>query len=168
MGYAVALGLGLTALYLTESSPKECRGLVSMMQSLIIICSTIIGAVVGIPQIFGNDSNWWLIYLIEVIMLIVEIFLFSMIAYESPGFLILRGLDERARPAIQAYFAPKPDEIDMIISELKENLNTSSKASIGMIEIWKDPIYRRLMIPGLVLALAVTFSGIAGNYFFKE
>jgi hypothetical protein len=67
-----------------------------MMQSLIIICSTIIGAVVGMPQIFGNDSNWWLIYLIEVIMLIVEIFLFSMIAYESPGYRT-KTLDQTAR-----------------------------------------------------------------------
>uniref|UniRef100_A0A914D313 Major facilitator superfamily (MFS) profile domain-containing protein n=1 Tax=Acrobeloides nanus TaxID=290746 RepID=A0A914D313_9BILA len=139
------------------------------------------------PQIFGNETHWWLIYLVESVILVIVIAIFILVTYESPGFLALQGKDKLARQAITAYYACREEDADiflalqgkdklarqaitayyacreedadMFLDEIKENLK-SNHANVGIIEIWRNPLYRRLMIPGLMLAFASTFSGI--------
>ncbi|VDP04849.1 unnamed protein product [Heligmosomoides polygyrus] len=59
MGYSVSLSLGLAALFLSESSPKECRGAIGMITGTCVQFGTVIGSIIAMPQIFGTYDLWY-------------------------------------------------------------------------------------------------------------
>ncbi|KAK6011124.1 hypothetical protein OSTOST_23802, partial [Ostertagia ostertagi] len=76
MGYSVSLSLGLAALFLSESSPKECRGAIGMITGTCVQFGTVVGSVLAMPQILGTFNLWPYIYVSEIgMMLVFAIFL---------------------------------------------------------------------------------------------
>ncbi|KHJ97578.1 transporter, major facilitator family protein [Oesophagostomum dentatum] len=71
MGYSVSLSLGIAALFLTEASPKECRGSIGMITGTCVQFGTVVGSVLAMPQIFGTFDYWYLIYVSEMAMILI-------------------------------------------------------------------------------------------------
>lgn len=158
-GYSLGLSLGLSALFLNECSPKECRGFVSMMTGTAVQFGTVTGSILAIPSLLGSSSNWWYIYLIELIILIIVFLMLPMLP-ESPGYLTLCGNDEAARHAILFFHGCKIGAVDGKIFEIKENLKENSKA-VSVFGVWKDKHIRKGTIVGMTISFAMGFSGIA-------
>lgn len=101
-GVAIGIGLGLQSIYLTECSPKECRGIVSMMTGTIVqVCQRLlaeslkqngcffqfgvaIGSITAMPIVFGTNDRWHYIYVIELCILLVVLVTLPFMN-ESPG-----------------------------------------------------------------------------------
>ncbi|RCN38959.1 hypothetical protein ANCCAN_15129, partial [Ancylostoma caninum] len=96
MGYSVSLSLGLAALFLSEASPKECRGSIGMITGTCVQFGTVVGSVLAMPQIFGTYDLWYLIYISEIIMMLAFA-VFLPILPETPGYLVQRGAHEAAK-----------------------------------------------------------------------
>ncbi|KAH7732120.1 Protein C35A11.4 [Aphelenchoides avenae] len=130
-----------------------------MTTGLIVQLGTVVGSVAGMPQIFGTTDHWWLIYVVEVVILVVALLVLP-ITHESPGYLLLHGAEEAARKSLIFYYSCSEDEAEYHLAEIKDNIARST-SSVGMLEVWKNPTYRRGTIVGCMVAFAMAFSGIA-------
>uniref|UniRef100_A0A0M3HPS3 MFS domain-containing protein n=1 Tax=Ascaris lumbricoides TaxID=6252 RepID=A0A0M3HPS3_ASCLU len=158
-GYSLGLSLGLIALYLNESSPKECRGFVSMMVGVMVQFGTVIGSILAMPSIFGTTNDWWHIYLVECIIVLFVLLALPFMP-ESPGYLMLCGDETAARKSILFFRCYKPDEVDAVLHEIKENLKQNAKA-LSVFQVWNQRQTRKGTIVGMAISLSMAFSGIA-------
>uniref|UniRef100_A0A1I7ZAR1 MFS domain-containing protein n=1 Tax=Steinernema glaseri TaxID=37863 RepID=A0A1I7ZAR1_9BILA len=159
LGFSLGLSLGLSALYLSESSPKQCRGFVSMMTGTIVQFGTVVGSIVAMPTLLGTEASWWIIYAIEAGILLIALIAMPFM-HDSPGYLALIGENAKARESIRFFHKCSDDEIDAVLTEIKDNLKQNAK-SIGMFDVHKDKHVLRGTVVGSMVAFAMAFSGIA-------
>uniref|UniRef100_A0A914RQL8 Major facilitator superfamily (MFS) profile domain-containing protein n=1 Tax=Parascaris equorum TaxID=6256 RepID=A0A914RQL8_PAREQ len=112
---------------LTGYSPKECRGFVCMMMGVMVQFGTVIGSILAMPSVFGTVNGWWLIYLVECIIVLFVLLALPLMP-ESPGYLTLCGDEAAARKSILFFRCYKLDEVDAVLHEIKENLMQNAKA----------------------------------------
>ncbi|KAI6241579.1 MFS domain-containing protein [Aphelenchoides fujianensis] len=84
IGWSITMSLGISGIFLTECSPKRCRGFVSMTTGIFVQIGLVSGSVLAFPLIFGTINAWWILYLVELVL--VSLVLVCMtLAYETPG-----------------------------------------------------------------------------------
>lgn len=91
MGFALAIGLGVSAIFLTECSPKRSRGAIGMTTGIFLQLGTVIGSVLGMPIVLGSKNRWWSIYAIELVMLLFVHCALPFL-HDSPGLLIFSDI----------------------------------------------------------------------------
>ncbi|KAK0415293.1 hypothetical protein QR680_011874 [Steinernema hermaphroditum] len=158
LGYTYGLIIGLSGLYLAESSPKRCRGFVSMATGLSVQLGTVIGSVVAMPNIFGTEHLWWLIYAVEAVALIV-VTVPLVFAHDSPSYLFHKGDVDGARKSIKFFHACGKVGVREVIKEMKEHMDDEDK-TLGMFQVLKDKTALRGTLVGSVVTLAMAFSGM--------
>ncbi|VDK47172.1 unnamed protein product [Anisakis simplex] len=163
IGFAISLSLGLAALYLNESSPKDCRGLISMIIGVMVQFGTVIGAIIAMPNLLGTYDHLWHIYFIEGILLVFTVITLPLMP-ESPGYLSLCGHEEAASQSIMFFHNCDLSSSKMVLMETKENLKQNSKA-LSLFEVFSDHQTVRSTFTGMVIAISMAFSGIAGYLF---
>ncbi|KAK6041537.1 hypothetical protein COOONC_20958 [Cooperia oncophora] len=82
--FTFSLEFGLAALFLSESSPKECRGAIGMITGTCVQFGTVVGSILAMPQILGTFSLWPYIYISEIGMILVFA-VFLPFLPETPG-----------------------------------------------------------------------------------
>uniref|UniRef100_A0A1I7Z618 MFS domain-containing protein n=1 Tax=Steinernema glaseri TaxID=37863 RepID=A0A1I7Z618_9BILA len=158
LGYTYGLIIGLSGLYLAESSPKSCRGFVSMATGVSVQLGTVVGSVIAMPNVFGTEHLWWCIYAAEALGLVV-VSIPLVFAHDSPSYLCHKGEEDAARRAVKFFHACGPDEVDEVLREMKEHVNEEEK-TVGMLEVLEDKVARRGTLVGSVITLAMAFSGM--------
>ncbi|KAK0408529.1 hypothetical protein QR680_004008 [Steinernema hermaphroditum] len=159
LGFSLGLNLGLSALYLTECSPKQYRGFISMMTGMMLQFGTVVGSIVAMPSLLGAQNLWWIVYAIEAVVLIGVLALMPFM-HDSPGYLALTGRIEEARDSILFFHNCSEDEAELVLLEIKASVEENSK-SMGMFGIFKDKHALRGTIVGSMVAFAMAFSGVA-------
>ncbi|CAD6196248.1 unnamed protein product [Caenorhabditis auriculariae] len=84
MGWSVSVNLGLSAIFLSEASPKECRGAIGMVTGTSVQFGTVCGSIVAMPQLLGTDTLWPFIYAVEIVIIVVFAVSLPFLP-ESPG-----------------------------------------------------------------------------------
>ncbi|CAD5214992.1 unnamed protein product [Bursaphelenchus okinawaensis] len=159
MGVSVSMALGMSGLFLTECSPKGCRGMVCMTTGIFVQLGLFLGSIIGMPDIFGDVETWWIIYLAEVLVVSVVMLLFSFYP-ESPCYLLFKGYEESARDSVKLYYNCPDYLVDKHVKELKDNIQNNTR-SMNIIQVLRDPQTRRATIVGATTAFAMGFSGVA-------
>ncbi|KAL3112753.1 hypothetical protein niasHT_019727 [Heterodera trifolii] len=150
IGFSLALCLGLAGIFLAECSPKYCRGFVSMSTGALLQLGTVFGSFVAIPRVLGSANLWWVIFTIEGTQLLATTIILTMVAEESPSFLLLRNNETHARHSLAFYHNCSGQILEERMGELRrETLRMS-------ILIWL--FHFRI---GSVVSLSMAFSGIA-------
>lgn len=147
----------------------------------MIQIGTIAGAIVGIPQLWGNSNQWWIMYAFEgAFQIIVFCLLFPL--HETPryipllfilinlnlfkfSFLLFHKRVEESRESIQFYYGINSDEqIQLIQNEMQNNLKANTN-SAGMFAVWRDrkSTTRRGLCIALTLGFCMAFCGVAGE-----
>ncbi|TKR76817.1 hypothetical protein L596_017897 [Steinernema carpocapsae] len=158
LGYTYGLIIGLSGLYLAESSPKRCRGFVSMATGVSVQLGTVIGSVVAMPNMFGTEDLWWLIYAVEALALVV-VTIPLIFAHDSPSYLLHKGDIDGARNAIRFFHACGPAAVDEVVKEMKGHMDDEAK-TVGMFQIFKEKSALRGTLVGSVITMAMAFSGM--------
>uniref|UniRef100_A0AC34Q4J4 Major facilitator superfamily (MFS) profile domain-containing protein n=1 Tax=Panagrolaimus sp. JU765 TaxID=591449 RepID=A0AC34Q4J4_9BILA len=157
LGFAVCLSVGVGALYLSEISPKRCRGFVGMSTGVFVQLGLLLGSLVAMPAALGSTHRWWMIYLIECAVFIIAAASVRMLP-DSPGYLINQGKDEAAKKSL-VFFQDLSDEaLKLRIDELKTESQKSEQ--MGLIEVLRGEGRRRVFI-GIIAMFGTAFSGVA-------
>jgi MFS family permease len=87
LGYALALSLGIAAIFLAECSPKRSRGAIGMTTGILLQFGTVVGSILGMPAVFGTRQRWWVIFALECGSLL---FVHTILPFlhDSPGFVL--------------------------------------------------------------------------------
>ncbi|KAI6187894.1 MFS domain-containing protein [Aphelenchoides besseyi] len=159
IGWSITVSLGISGIYLTECSPKRCRGFVSMTTGIFVQIGLVTGSVLALPSIFGTTKMWWSLYLVELIM-VTLVLGFTFFSYETPGYLLQQDREEEALTSIKAFHNCTDAEAETQVRELRKGMDQNLKP-MGLIEVMKTSETRRPTIVGAMTAFAMAFSGIA-------
>uniref|UniRef100_A0A158R4J6 MFS domain-containing protein n=1 Tax=Syphacia muris TaxID=451379 RepID=A0A158R4J6_9BILA len=149
-GFALSLSLGLAAMFLNESSPKEYRGVISTMTCLVSSFGGVIAVTIGMNNILGTAELWWYIFVTESIIILIVLSILPFIP-ESPSYLLMVGKEIDARCAITFFQQCQPKEVDARINEIKENLKSSAK-TMSIKEVIREKYSRKGAIVGILIA----------------
>ncbi|KAK6040542.1 hypothetical protein COOONC_21953 [Cooperia oncophora] len=153
------ISCGVAPMFITECSPKECRGVTSMINGILLQVALVVGATLAMPQLFGSENGWWKLYAAELAITATVMALVPFI-HESPGYLHSRGDDIRSERALRFYHNTDGEELRAAMKQLDQS--TSGIQVIGLVSLWKDSAARRGTLVGAVVGVAMVMSGIAG------
>uniref|UniRef100_A0A8R1I281 MFS domain-containing protein n=1 Tax=Caenorhabditis japonica TaxID=281687 RepID=A0A8R1I281_CAEJA len=141
------------------SNPKQNRGAIGMMTGTCVQLGTVCGSVVAMPQIFGTEELWWLIYATEIGIML---FFGATLPFfpESPGFLIQRGATEAATKSIEFFYSCGREDAEFALNEIKAEQKNSSK-KFSMMDVIRKKSLRSKAFIGVVVTFAMSFSGVA-------
>lgn len=134
-----------------------------MTTGLFVQLGLVCGSIIALPSIFGTSELWWIIYLVEFVMLSIVLGLILLI-YESPGYLLQHGFEDSAHRSIMFFYDCTDFEADTHLLELKDSMRNNVKP-MGMLEVLRHSETRQPTIVGSMTAFAMTFSGVAGKSF---
>ncbi|KIH58639.1 transporter, major facilitator family protein [Ancylostoma duodenale] len=158
LGFSITISLGTAPMFITECSPKECRGVTSLTNGVVLQVALVVGAVLAMPQLFGTVDDWWKLYAVELLLTIV-VMIFVPFIHDSPGFLHSRGLGHASQRSLSFYHNIDGDALKLTIKQLEEE--NSNDQQLGLLSVWKDPKSRRGTLIGAVVMLSMAMSGIA-------
>ncbi|PIO76160.1 MFS transporter, SP family [Teladorsagia circumcincta] len=159
MGFSVSLSLGLAALFLSESSPKECRGAIGMITGTCVQFGTVVGSILAMPQILGTFNLWPYIYVSEIGMML-GFAIFLPFLPETPGFLVQRGALEAAKKSLMFYYKCDEEVAEKQLSQIKEEQKRYTKI-YTMTDVMKKGSLRKKTFIGMVVMFAMSFSGVS-------
>lgn len=151
LGLAVGMASFTAPLYLSEIAPKQVRGgLVALYQFMITL--GILAAYIS-DLFFTSTGNWRMMlgitFVPAFIMLIVVLIL-----PRSPRWLLLKGYETEAHEVLAK--VRHQDEVAPEVQEIKGSL----KHKIATFEVFKNPLFIKVLILGCVLQIIQQFSGI--------
>ncbi|XP_070604757.1 solute carrier family 2, facilitated glucose transporter member 7-like [Erythrolamprus reginae] len=108
----------LIYLYLFEIAPRPIRGGVIMLTDVFVKLGNVIGQIVTIPSLIGQEKGWYLLLFLSAIIPMTLILLLPMIP-ESPRYLLIQKDDEEtARNVLQRL--KLSGDVEEEIEELRE------------------------------------------------
>lgn len=166
IGINAGLNAGLAPLYMNEISPGHLRGALGTVYQLIITVSILLSNVFGLPDLFGTEDRWSLLFAIPILPAIFMLFTLPN-CHESPKHLLLNcGHELQAQQAL-AWFR-ETGEVQDEIEELKlEQELTKMWPPISLTEMLRQQNLRKPLTIAVVIMLSQQFSGINAVLFYS-
>lgn len=101
IGIASGFITSIVPMYLTEMAPIKYRGSVGTFPTVSLIGGVVLGQVISLPEIFGNNDSWHYSLSFHLILVIVTIPLYPWFL-ESPKYLYV--IADRKEEAKQGLF----------------------------------------------------------------
>ncbi|ETN77491.1 hypothetical protein NECAME_03155, partial [Necator americanus] len=142
LGFSITISLGIAPMFITECrnagiphfSPKECRGVTSLTNGVVLQIALVVGAVLAMPQLFGTVHDWWKLYAAELILTTLVMLLVPFI-HDSPGFLHSRGLGHDSQRSLSFYHSIEGSALKLTMRQLEEENGDGQQ--LGLISVWK-------------------------------
>ncbi|XP_075276648.1 solute carrier family 2, facilitated glucose transporter member 9 isoform X2 [Opisthocomus hoazin] len=126
MGVDAGISLSALPMYLSEISPKEIRGSLGQITAIFICMGVFTGQVLGLPEIFGQESRWPYLFGAVIVPSLVQVMILPFLP-ESPRYLLLEKHDtSKAEKAFQTFLG-KDDvsqELEEVLAESRVQRNT--------------------------------------------
>ncbi|PIO69713.1 transporter, major facilitator family protein, partial [Teladorsagia circumcincta] len=158
LGFGITISCGIAPMFITECSPKECRGVTSMMNGILLQIALVVGATLAMPQLLGTGDDWWKLYATEMAITATVMALMPFI-HDSPGYLHSRADDDRSEQALRFYHNIDGEALRATLKQLDQS--TTEIQGIGLVSVWKDRAARRGTLVGAVVGISMVMSGIA-------
>ncbi|XP_031413890.1 LOW QUALITY PROTEIN: solute carrier family 2, facilitated glucose transporter member 9 [Clupea harengus] len=130
------IALSALPMYLGEISPRQIRGSIGQFNSIFICLGVFTGQVLGLPQIFGEESRWNFLFAFLAVPAVVQLCVLPFLP-ESPRFLLMERRDEaRAEKAFQAFLG-KQD-----VSREIEEVHAESRAQTTVVAVSPLDLFR--------------------------
>uniref|UniRef100_A0A158P6R4 MFS domain-containing protein n=1 Tax=Angiostrongylus cantonensis TaxID=6313 RepID=A0A158P6R4_ANGCA len=127
LGVAVSVNLGIGPMFIVECSPVACRGMISLATGFMLQLGVIAGSIAAMPETWGTDRLWWLIYALE---LALTVFITVPVAFipESPRlvlffynlikfFIMARNETRKAASSFKYYHGISEAEIELLVAD---------------------------------------------------
>ncbi|XP_042870276.1 proton myo-inositol cotransporter-like isoform X2 [Penaeus japonicus] len=156
----VGLGIGMASMsvpvYLSESSPANLRGRITVTNNVFITGGQLIAAL--ICGAFSKVSHGWRYMLgLAAVPSVVQLMGFAVMP-ESPRWLILKGRVEEARQVLQK-IRPADADIDAEVEAIKQAVSGDVDEG-GIRKVFQSGPVRRALFVGCLLQLFQQISGI--------
>jgi len=135
LGLAIGVGSFTAPLYLAEIAPRDIRGMLVSLNQLAITVGIVFSYLVS--YYFSAHGRWpWMLGVGVVPASIL--FLGAMFLPESPRWMVLRGLDQKAHATLQHLRAG--EKIDKEFSEIQKTVKMEKGTHRLLFEKWVRPI----------------------------
>ncbi|RWS05689.1 solute carrier family 2: facilitated glucose transporter member 1-like isoform X3 [Dinothrombium tinctorium] len=166
IGFNAGLNAGLAPMYLTEISPVNLRGAIGTIYQLVITISILISNILGIPEIFGTEDKWPILFAATVVPSIFMLATLPLCPESPKHILIIQGRDVNAQRALTWFRGTIEvhDEMDEMRAEY-EAMKLVPKVTLH--EMWYNPTLRQPLVIAVVVMLSQQLSGINAAMYFS-
>ncbi|XP_062492360.1 solute carrier family 2, facilitated glucose transporter member 9 isoform X4 [Pezoporus occidentalis] len=126
MGVDAGISLSALPMYLSEISPKEIRGSLGQVTAIFICIGVFTGQVLGLPEIFGQESRWPYLFGAIIIPSLIQVVILPFLP-ESPRYLLLEKHNtSKAERAFQTFLGKEDvsHEVEEVLAESRVQRNT--------------------------------------------
>ncbi|XP_076007351.1 solute carrier family 2, facilitated glucose transporter member 9-like [Genypterus blacodes] len=159
------VSLSVQNMYLVECSPRHIRGAITMFSSVMVSLGVLVGQIISLREIFGQESRWNFLFAVIAIPALVQLGgLFFM--PESPRYLLMEKNDEAAAERALKRFHGKEDvttEVEEIQMERQNNLQV-----VSVLQLLRDRTVRWQLITGIVLLVSLKLSGVVAVLYYTN
>ncbi|XP_075050765.1 solute carrier family 2, facilitated glucose transporter member 9 isoform X2 [Mixophyes fleayi] len=159
MGVDGGIALSTLPMYLNEISPKRIRGSLGQITAILICVGVFTGQVLGLPEIFGQESKWPCLFGFILIPAVIQIAVLPFFP-ESPRYLLLEKQDtKRAEKAFRKFLGRKDvsQDIEDVLAETRIQRNTHL---VSAVELFKTRSVRWQIITVIVTMACYQLCGL--------
>nr|DBA29313.1 TPA: hypothetical protein GDO54_009549 [Pyxicephalus adspersus] len=149
MGVDGGIALSTLPMYLNEIAPKQIRGSLGQITAILICVGVFTGQVLGLPEIFGNESLWPCLFGFILIPAVLQLMVLPFFP-ESPRYLLLQKQDTKKAEKAFRTFLGKKDVSQDIEDVLAETLIQKNIRMVSVIELFKTRSVRWQIITAMI------------------
>ncbi|XP_041058994.1 solute carrier family 2, facilitated glucose transporter member 11-like [Carcharodon carcharias] len=167
--HGINTGIGLVAhgLYLGEIAPKEVRGAVCMTRAVFVAFGKLIGLVVGLRQILGDENTWHLLLAFCGLPALIQLITLPWFP-ESPRYLLLeRGDQALCIDALRRLWGPG-DFTEEVEDMNAERAQMQGGSKMYIIQLFRDKTIRYQFFTAMVISAGMQLTGINIIYFYAS
>ncbi|XP_075050763.1 solute carrier family 2, facilitated glucose transporter member 9 isoform X1 [Mixophyes fleayi] len=167
MGVDGGIALSTLPMYLNEISPKRIRGSLGQITAILICVGVFTGQVLGLPEIFGQESKWPCLFGFILIPAVIQIAVLPFFP-ESPRYLLLEKQDtKRAEKAFRKFLGRKDvsQDIEDVLAETRIQRNTHL---VSAVELFKTRSVRWQIITVIVTMACYQLCGLNAIWFYTN
>ncbi|KAM5191451.1 solute carrier family 2, facilitated glucose transporter member 9 [Mantella aurantiaca] len=167
MGVDGGIALSTLPMYLNEISPKRIRGSLGQVTAILICVGVFTGQVLGLPEIFGQESLWPCLFGFIMIPAVIQLIVLPFFP-ESPRYLLLEKQDtKRAEKAFQTFLGRKDvsQDIEDVLAETRVQRNTRM---VSVIELFRTRSARWQIITVIITMACYQLCGLNAIWFYTN
>ncbi|XP_078409061.1 solute carrier family 2, facilitated glucose transporter member 11-like [Cetorhinus maximus] len=162
-------GIGLVAhgLYLGEIAPKELRGAVCMTRAVFVAFGKLMGLVVGLRQILGDENTWHLLLAFSGLPALIQLITLPWFP-ESPRYLLMeRGDQALCIDALRRLWG-SGDFTEEVEDMIAERAQMQGRSKMYIIQLFRDKTIRCQLFTAMVVSAGMQLTGINIIYFYAS
>ncbi|EDS30472.1 solute carrier family 2 [Culex quinquefasciatus] len=166
-GSGLGLAIAVLPLYLTELSPLKLRGAVGVLVPIGITAGVVLGQVVGLDQVLGDEDSWQYALSCYALMLVLCFVPYCWLP-ESPEYLFkVKNDPEGAVEAIRKIFGQHSVGDDYFMCVKVDHVDCEKTKSMSLLAVLKDPSLRLPLVLLCCMSAGNGFSGINAIFFYS-
>lgn len=165
VGINAGINTVVAPMYLSEIAPVNLRGSLGTLNQFGIVSGLLLGNVLGLEEILGNESGWPYLFAMTAIIGALQLCLLPFCP-ESPRYLVAIKKDEEQ--AIENLKKLRDSDVMEEIAEIKlEVEREAAQQMVSVLELFKNSSYQKPLLISVVLQLAQQLSGIGGILYYS-
>ncbi|XP_018409753.1 PREDICTED: solute carrier family 2, facilitated glucose transporter member 9 [Nanorana parkeri] len=167
MGVDGGIALSTLPMYLNEISPKRIRGSLGQVTAILICVGVFTGQVLGLPEIFGQESRWPCLFGFILIPAAIQLMVLPFFP-ESPRYLLLDKQDtKKAEKAFRTFRGRKDvsKDIEDVLAETRIQRNIRT---VSVIELFKTRSVRWQIITVIITMASYQLCGLNAIWFYTN
>ncbi|XP_067386449.1 solute carrier family 2, facilitated glucose transporter member 9 isoform X2 [Emydura macquarii macquarii] len=167
MGIDAGVSLSALPMYLSEISPKEIRGSLGQVTAIFICIGVFTGQMLGLPEIFGNESLWPCLFAVIVVPSLVQVGILPFLP-ESPRYLLLEKHDKHGAEKAFQTFLGKDDvsqEVEEVLAERQAQTNVKL---VSVLQLLRNHSVRWQIITVIITMACYQLCGLNAIWYYTN
>lgn len=167
IGMDSGVSLSVLPMYLGEISPRQVRGFIGQFHSIFICLGVFTGQVLGLPEIFGQESRWNFLFGFLAVPAMLQLCVLPFLP-ESPRFLLMERRDEaRAERAFQMFLGRS--DVSRELEEVHaESRAQSTQRGASALELFRKRAVRWQLITIIVVMSCYQLCGLNAIWYYTN
>ncbi|XP_058654091.1 solute carrier family 2, facilitated glucose transporter member 9 isoform X1 [Onychostoma macrolepis] len=167
IGMDSGVALSVLPMYLGEISPRQVRGSIGQFHAIFICLGVFIGQVLGLPEIFGQESRWNFLFGFLALPALLQLCVLPFLP-ESPRFLLMERRDEaRAEKAFQAFLG-RSDVARELEEVHAENRSQNTQRTASVLDLFRKRSLRWQLITVIVVMSCYQLCGLNAIWYYTN
>lgn len=164
IGVFVGLSSGISPMYIIEISPKAARGMIGVLNQLLVTVGILVAQLTAFDFVFGDE---WLKVFITPSLL--SVFQLALLWYmpESPKYLLMKKNDEEGAKKALKRLRINDSEVEEDFKEMLEEKKASEGVQeLGVLDLFKTSSIKYQVISLIAMHVAQQWSGVNAIFFY--
>ncbi|XP_038047453.1 solute carrier family 2, facilitated glucose transporter member 3-like [Patiria miniata] len=167
VGLNCGINTGIVPMYLSEVSPFNLRGAISVMNQLGVTIGILLSQILGLPVLLGTDDLWSVCLGFAAVPAVFQL-LSLPFCPESPRYLlIIKDKQKNAEKAL-VWLRRDTQITDEIAEMRREHAEEQKEERISVLQLFKRSSLRRPLFISVIMQLSQQLSGITAVLYYSS
>jgi len=164
IGVFVGLSSGISPMYIIEISPKSARGMIGVLNQLLVTVGILIAQLTAFDFVFGDE--WLKVFMTPSLLSVLQLALLWYMP-ESPKYLLMKKDDEAGAKEALKRLRINDSEVEEDFKEMLEEKKASEGVEeLGVLDLFKTASIKYQVMSLIAMHIAQQWSGVNAIFFY--